>query len=126
MGYCSARTENMLDSWHRARDMMHTDKTEHSIKMSKVISRYITLLREMHVIICNVQLDDKMDAWFNEIEKEYHKLADEKGGIIQQITRIERNEDVHFPFEDADFSIGTIKKLIKQGEKDTENILATI
>lgn len=117
--------ENMLDSWHRARDIMHTDKTEHSIKMSKVISRYITLLREMHDIICNVQLDDKMDAWFNEIEKEYHKLADEKGAIIQQITRIERNEDAHFLFEDADFSIETIKKLIKQGEKDTENILAT-
>jgi len=117
--------ENMLDSWHRARDIMHTDKTEHSIKMSKVISRYITLLREMHDIICNVQLDDKMDAWFNEIEKEYHKLADEKGAIIQQITRIERNEDVHFLFEDADFSVDTIKKLIKQGEKDTENILAT-
>jgi NTE family protein len=79
--------------------------------MSKVISRYIALLREMHDIICNVQLDDK--------------LADEKGTIIQQITRIERNEDVHFLFEDADFSVDTIKKLIKQGEKDTENILAT-
>ena len=104
---------------------MHTDKTEHNIKMSKVISRYLTLLREMHDIICNVQLDDKMDAWFNKIEKEYHKLADEKGAIIQQITRIERNEDVHFLFEDADFSVDTIKKLIKQGEKDTENILAT-
>jgi len=117
--------ENLLDSWHRARDIMHTDKTEHNIKMSKVISRYLTLLREMHDIICNVQLDDKMKAWFREIEKEYHKLADERGAIIEKITRIERNEDVHFLFEDADFSIDTIKKLIKQGEKDTENILAT-
>jgi NTE family protein len=117
--------ENLLDSWHRARDIMHTDKTEHNIKMSKVISRYLTLLREMHDIISNVQLDDKMKTWFREIEKEYHKLADERGAIIQQITRIERNEDVHFLFEDADFSINTIKKLIKQGEKDTENILAT-
>ena len=117
--------ENLLDSWHRARDIMHTDKTEHNIKMSKVISRYLTLLREMHDIICNVQLDDKMNAWFKEIEKEYHKLADERGAIIEKITRIERSEDVHFVFEDADFSIDTIKKLIKQGEKDTENILAT-
>jgi NTE family protein len=79
----------------------------------------------MHDIICNVQLDDKMKAWFREIEKEYHKLADERGAIIEKITRIERNEDVHLLFEDADFSINTIKKLIKQGEKETENILAT-
>jgi NTE family protein len=115
--------ENLLDSWHRARDIMHTDKTDHNIKMSKVISRYLALLRQMHDIICNIQLDDKLKAWFREIEKEYHKLADERGAIIEQITRIERNEDVHFLFEDADFSINTIKKLIKQGERDAENIL---
>lgn len=116
--------KNMLDSWHRARDIMHTDKTDHNIKMSKVISRYLILLKEMHDIICNVQLDDKMKAWFMELEKEYHKLADERGTIIQNITRIERSEDVHSLFEDADFSINTIKKLIWQGEKDTEDSLA--
>jgi NTE family protein len=91
--------------------------------MSKVISRYLTLLREMHDMLCNVKLDDKMKEWFKEIEKEYHKLADERGAIIEQITRIERNEDIHFLFEDADFSINTIKKLIGQGERDTEHIL---
>jgi len=115
--------ENLFDSWHRARDIMHTDKTEHNIKMSKVISRYLTLLREMHDMLCNVKLDDKMKELFKEIEKEYHKLADERGAIIEQITRIERNEDIHFLFEDADFSINTIKKLISQGERDTEHIL---
>ena|SRR5215831_3147768 len=113
----------MLDSWHRARDIIHTDKTDHNIRMSKVISRYLTLLKEMHDIICNVQLDDKMKVWFRELEKEYHKLADERGTIIQNITRIERKEDVHSLFEDADFSINTIRKLIRQGEQDTEDIL---
>lgn len=117
--------KSMLDSWHRARDIMHTDKTDHNIRMSKVISRYLILLKEMHDIICNVQLDDKMKAWFRELEKEYHKLADERGTIIQSITRIERSEDVHSLFEDADFSINTIKKLIWQGEKDTEDSLAS-
>ncbi|MFZ0511407.1 MAG: hypothetical protein WAM14_07370 [Candidatus Nitrosopolaris sp.] len=38
------------------------------------------------------------------------------GMIIKKITRIERTEDVYFLFEDADFSISTIKKLIKQRE----------
>lgn len=117
--------ENMLDSWHRARDIMHTDKTDHNIRMSKVISRYLTLLRQMHDIISNVQLDEKMKESFREIEKEYHKLADERGAIIKKITRIERTEDVHFLFEDADFSINTIKKLIGQGEIDAESALAT-
>jgi NTE family protein len=118
--------ENMFDSWHRARDIMQTDKINHNIKMSKVISRYLTLLRQMHDIISNVQLDEKMKESFREIEKEYHKLADERGAIIKKITRIERTEDVPFLFEDADFSIRTIKKLIKQGENDAENALAKV
>ncbi|HJS81298.1 MAG TPA: DUF3734 domain-containing protein, partial [Nitrososphaera sp.] len=42
----------------------------------------------------------------------------------QEITRIERKEDLHFIFEDADFSLATIKKLISQGEEDAENALA--
>ena len=66
-----------------------------------------------------------MKESFREIEKEYHKLADERGAIIEKITRIERTEDVHFLFEDADFSINTIKKLIEQGEIDAESAVAT-
>jgi len=37
--------------------------------------------------------------------------------------RIERTEDVHYPFEDANLSISTIKHLIRQGENDAENLL---
>jgi NTE family protein len=29
---------NMFDIWHRARDIIHTDKTDHNIHMSKIIS----------------------------------------------------------------------------------------
>lgn len=121
--------ENLLDSWHRARDIMHTDKTEHNIRMSKVISRYLTLLNQMYDIIniCNVQFDDdKMKRLFKEVKKEYHKLADERGAIIEQITRIERKDDVHFLFEDADFSEATIRKLINQGERDAEDVLSSV
>jgi NTE family protein len=38
--------------------------------------------------------------------------------------RKERPEKTHFLFEDADFSVATIKKLIRQGEEDTERALA--
>jgi NTE family protein len=116
--------ENLLDIWHRARDIMHTDKTDHSVRMSKVISRYLLLMREMHDIISNAQLDEELHERFRKIEREYHKIADERGAIIDEITRIERTEDTPFLFEDADFSLATIKKLIRQGEEDTEKVLA--
>ena len=116
--------ENLADVWHRARDIMHTDKTDHNVRMSKVISKYLLLLKEMHDIISNVELSGEMHERFMKIEPEYHKLADARGAIIQEITRIERSEDTRFIFEDADFSIATIKKLIKQGEEDTEKTLA--
>lgn len=116
--------ENLLDIWHRARDIMHTDKTDNNVRMSKVISRHLLLLREMHDIISNAQLDEELYKRFTKIEPEYHKIADARGAIIDDITRIERTEDMHFLFEDADFSLATIKKLIKQGEDDTEKALA--
>lgn len=116
--------ENLFDAWHRARDIMHTDKTAHSVRMSKVVSKYLLLLREMHDIISNAQLDKQLHERFTKLEPEYHKIADARGAIIDEITRIERTEDIHFLFEDADLSLATIKKLIRQGEADTEKALA--
>jgi NTE family protein len=114
---------NMFDIWHRAKDIIHTDKTDHNIRMSKVISRYLTLMRQMHDLLNNVQIDERMKDVVFQIEKEYHKLATDRGAIIEEITRIEREEEQHYIFEDADFSVATIQKLIKQGEYDTERIL---
>jgi NTE family protein len=39
------------------------------------------------------------------MEKKYHKLADNRGAVIKKIIRIERTEEVHFLFEDADFRL---------------------
>ncbi len=116
--------ENILDSWHRARDIIHTDKTDHNIRISKVISRYLSLMRQMHDLLNNVQIEEGMKELYFEIEREYHKLAGDRGAIIEEITKIERTEDIHFIFEDADFSITTIKNLIKQGEEDAENVIS--
>jgi NTE family protein len=116
--------QNMQDVWHRARDIMHSDRTDNNLKMSKVISRYLLLLKEMHDIISNTTLDEDLHRRFREIEPDYHKLADYRGAIIEEITKIERSEDVHYILEDCDFSLATIKKLIKQGEQDAEAALA--
>jgi NTE family protein len=114
---------NMFDIWHRARDIIHTDKTDHNIHMSKIVSRYLTVMRQMHDLLNNVQMDERMKSTFNQIEKEYHKLATDRGAIIEEITKVERKEDVRYIFEDADFSVATIQKLIKQGEEDAEKVL---
>ncbi|MBI3639297.1 MAG: patatin-like phospholipase family protein [Thaumarchaeota archaeon] len=111
---------NMSEAWHRARDIMHTDKTDHNIRMSKIVSRYLELLREMHDIITSAQLDENGKGKLAKIEQEYHKLACDRGAIIEEIIRIERQEETHFLLEDADFSIDTIKNLIQAGEKDAE------
>jgi NTE family protein len=103
---------------------MHTDKTDHNVKMSKVISKYLLIMREMHDIISNASLDNELHERFRKLEPEYHKLADHRGAIIDEITKIERSEDMHYILEDADFSLATIKKLIKQGEQDAETALA--
>ncbi|HSB57300.1 MAG TPA: patatin-like phospholipase family protein [Nitrosopumilaceae archaeon] len=120
--------KTMIESLHRARDIMHTDKTDHTIRMSKVISGYLELLKEMHDIIMEnfdaERLDEKSRERFKKLEHMYHKLAVERGTIIKEIIRIERKEDSQFLFEDADFSLDTIKQLIQNGEKDAENVLA--
>ncbi len=115
--------QNMSESWHRARDIMHTDKTEHNVRMSKVISRYLMMMKEMHDIISNSDLDENLKKRFEKIEPEYHKLACDRGAIIQKMIRIERQEESHYIFEDADFSLATVKHLIKQGSHDAKNVL---
>ena len=123
---------DMFEAWHRARDIIYTDKTDNTIRLSRIISRYLSLLKEMHdllMITSNTKLkeghDAKVKERFKKMETEYNKLARQRGAIIKKIVRIERPEKTHFLFEDADFSVATIKKLIRQGEEDTERVLVT-
>lgn len=115
--------KNMSETWHRARDIMHADKTEHNVRMSRVISRYLELLKEMHQIIQDSKLTPKNKKRFQEIQPEYEKLATQRGAVIQDVIRIERQEESHFLLEDADFSLSKIKHLIKQGESDADRVL---
>jgi NTE family protein len=78
----------------------------------------------MHEIISTADLDEKTKERLKKMEPEYHKLACERGAVIREMIRIERKEESHFLFEDADFSITTVKQLIKQGEEDAEKVLA--
>ncbi len=116
--------QNMLESWHRARDIMHTDKTDHAVRMSKITSRYLKIIKEMHDILENSNLDDKGKQRFQQLETEYKKIVSERGAIIKEIVRIKRQEESHFLLEDADFSLDTIKSLIQNGERDAQDALS--
>jgi len=123
--------QDMFEAWHRAKDIIYSDKTDNNVRLSRIISRHLSLLKEMHdllMITSNFKIKDeggdgKLKKRFDKMELEYNKLARRRGAIIKEIVRIERPEKAHFLFEDADFSVATIKKLIKQGEEDTERAL---
>ena len=79
----------------------------------------------MYKILSTVKLDEKTKATFKEIEKDYNNLAIEQGEIMDKIIHIQRRErsDHHFIFEDADFSIATVRQGIEEGEELAEAIL---
>ncbi len=81
----------------------------------------------MHDFIESFPLNEKARKEFEKIESEYHKLACQRGAVIREIIRVKRQEDgdSHFLFENADFSLATIKQLISDGEKDAEKVLLT-
>lgn len=119
--------KNMEEVWHRARDIMFFDKIEHTLRVSNMLKRYLGLLGDMHEITMNYldsgKADDNMKQKIFEVEKTYHKLTVERGGIIRDIVRVERKEDTPYLFEDSDFSLATIKKLIRSGEDDTNKAI---
>lgn len=117
---------NMIEVWHRARDITHVDKILYTLHMSKLINRQLGLIRNMYDVLDKSSLDENSRTKFSNIQKEYHEIAQERGAIIDQIVRIQRKENSHFLFEDADFSITTIKNLMEQGERDTILALSEI
>ena len=90
----------------------------------------LLLLEQMHEVIeseiSNKVKDGKLKSKLSRIEEEYANIVNLKQGLVMdKITHIQRKESTgrHFIFEDADFSIRTIKELIRQGEEDAEEAL---
>jgi len=99
----------MIEAWHRARDISYTDKTANNVRTSKIISKYLSLLKDMHDYITSSTIHPIHHEKLKTIEQEYYKLAHQRATVIQDIVRIERREDSSFLFEDADFSYEMIK-----------------
>ncbi|HKU50723.1 MAG TPA: patatin-like phospholipase family protein [Nitrososphaera sp.] len=115
---------NLPEVYHRARDIIFCDKTEHNVTMSKVITRYLRYIEELYQIVEEKTDHSRLDReQLKRIRRKYKKYKEQHGAEIKKIFYISREE--HFPhmYENADFSPETIKNSIEEGEKRTEAAL---
>jgi NTE family protein len=116
--------KNLPEVYHRARDIMFSDKTELNITMSKVISMYLRYIDEMYQVIEEFVDMNKADKKrIEKIRLKYKKYKKERGAEIKKIWHITRNEPFPFIYENADFSLDAIKSSIRDGELKTNQIL---
>jgi NTE family protein len=119
-----ALPKNLPEVYHRARDIMFSDKTEHNVTMSKVITRYLDYIEELYQIIENhIDLTKVDQKQLKRIRQKYKKYKQERGAEIKDIFYITRDEPFPHMYENADFSPETIKNSIKEGDAKTNEIL---
>jgi NTE family protein len=115
---------NLPEVYHRARDIIFSDKTEHNVRMSKVITMYLKYIEELYQVIENNIDKIQIDAHnLKLIRNKYRKYKQNSGAEIQQIYHITRDESFPHMYENADFSPQTIKNSIKEGEEKTNQAL---
>jgi NTE family protein len=119
--------QNLPEVFHRARDIMFSDKTLHNVKMSKVITQYLSYIEELYQVFQEhvdlAKLDKEVVA---KIERKYKKIKEDHGAEIKSIHYITREEKHPHMYENADFSVKTIKESINDGELKTNQILKDI
>jgi NTE family protein len=120
----NALPKNLPEVYHRARDIIFSDKTEHNVAMARVISRYLVYIEELYKVlehnIDRINIDQKH---LNQIRRKYKKYKQERGAEIKDIIYVTRDEPFPHMYENADFSPETIKGSIKEGETKTNEIL---
>ena len=117
--------DNLAEVYHRARDIMFSDKSQHSIKMSKVITRYLKYIEEIYQIIDKnidpARIDKKQ---LEKIRHTYTKMKHERSAEIKNIIHVTRDEPFPHYYENTDISVEAIRNSIKDGESKTNQILA--
>jgi NTE family protein len=109
---------------HRARDIMFSDKTEHNVTMSKVITRYLQYIEELYQIVeQHANHAEIGEEQLKRIRRKYKIYKQERGAEIKQIFHISRDEPFPHIYENADFSPETIKNSIEEGEMKTDQAL---
>jgi NTE family protein len=116
--------DNLAMVYHRARDIMFSDKSQQQIKMSKIITRYLKYIEELYQIIDkNIEPTKINKKQLEKIRRTYIKMKHKRGAEIKNIFHITRDEPFPRFYENTDFSVETIRKSIKDGESKTNQIL---
>jgi NTE family protein len=125
---CDTLPDNLSEVQHRARDIMFSDKTLHSVKMSKAITYYLRLINDMYAMLEDqVDLNKKgVKQKFEKIRAKYKKVTEGHGAEIKGVYYITRSEPFPSLYENADFSVDTVKASIKDGESKTSQKLEEI
>src|SRR5919112_2716963 len=125
---CDTLPDNLLEVQHRARDIMFSDKTLHNVQMSKTITYYLRLINDLYSMLENHFSSEKEEdvEKFEKIRARYKKVSEQHGAEIKRIHYITRSEPFPSLYENADFSVDTIKASIKEGELKTNQILKNI
>jgi NTE family protein len=122
-----ALPKNIPDAFHRARDIIFSDKTLHNVRMSKVITQYLRFIDELYQIIQNNVDQSKLDEETRaKIRRKYKKFKQERGAEIKRISHITRKEKYPHVYENADFTMETIRRSIREGEQATKEVLEKI
>ncbi|HEY6757053.1 MAG TPA: patatin-like phospholipase family protein [Nitrososphaera sp.] len=125
---CDTLPDNLLEVQHRARDIMFSDKTLHSVQMSKAITYYLRLINDLYKMLEDQFSSKKKEEIekFEKIRARYKKVSEKHGAEIKRVHYITRSEPFPSLYENADFSVDTIKASIKEGELKTDQILKDI
>jgi NTE family protein len=120
----NALPKNLPEVYHRARDIIFSDKTENNVTMSKVITRYLEYIEELYQLLeSNIEKINVRPQQLKRIRRKYKKYKQERGAEIKDIIHITRDEPYPHMYENADFSPETIKSSIKEGEAKTNKLL---
>ena len=112
---------DMTEIQSRIKDILYCDKSESLSQISKLITRQLGLIENMYSELNFSKIDSKKLEY---IKKEYQQLVNNYGAKILNITRISRGTtESPYPLQNADFSIHTVKTLIKEGESKAMEIL---
>lgn len=118
---------NIVEVLDRARDIIFSDKTKFTVKMSKIMTRQIKLIEDLYDIFEIADLSEVDSEKVERIKSEYEKIIHNYGAQILSINRITRNR-IRDPniLKNADFSPKTIRKLMDDGEKKAIDLINNV
>jgi NTE family protein len=112
---------DMTEVQARIKDILYCDKSKSLWQISKLITRQLELIENMYPELDFSKIDSKKLEY---IKKEYEQLVNKFGAKILSMTRISRGTiESPYPLQNADFSVNTVKALIKEGESKAMEIL---